>query len=314
MANLKEARLIFRQGLYILFLVSMVGFCCPSSALAAEKPTITVYGFECKASGGFWHDARWDIGTGMGEMLIDALFETGRFTVVERLNLGDVTFEQDLAAQGRVAAKKAAKMGKITGAQFIARGTITEFDVRKAGGAFGISLKHLGLGLKRQVAHIGGHLRIYDATTSEIYASHRFKKEVPATGIDIGYVDSNVGVSLGGFQKTPLGEATYYAIKDMVAFIVDRLPSEPPSAKITCPKCGTEVVAGSLYCPKCGAAMPKEELVKCPYCNAPLSSGVKFCPECGKQLLDITCESCGAKLAPGVKFCPHCGAKVGEPR
>jgi len=76
------------------FAVIFITVCLFSSPAFAYKPTVTVYGFETKASSGFWHDTKWDIGTGMGEMLSDALVNTGKFDVVERMNLSDITTEQ----------------------------------------------------------------------------------------------------------------------------------------------------------------------------------------------------------------------------
>jgi curli biogenesis system outer membrane secretion channel CsgG len=67
--------------------------CFFSNPALAYKPRVAVYGFETKASSGFWHDAKWDIGTGMAEMLSDALVNTGKFNVVERINLNDITTE-----------------------------------------------------------------------------------------------------------------------------------------------------------------------------------------------------------------------------
>jgi len=95
-------RLLFVSVVSFVFMFSQISYA------ADYKPTVTVYGFEVKASSGFWHDAKWDIGTGMGEMLIDALVNTGKFNVVERLNLSDITTEQDLVTGGRVSKKKQA--------------------------------------------------------------------------------------------------------------------------------------------------------------------------------------------------------------
>ena len=84
-----------------------------STPAFAYKPRVAVYGFESKASSGFWHDAKWDIGTGMGEMLVDALVGTNRFQVMERLNIEDITTEQDLVTGGRVSRKTGAATGKM---------------------------------------------------------------------------------------------------------------------------------------------------------------------------------------------------------
>lgn len=281
-----------------------------ASPCLAYKPRVTVYGFESKASSGFWHDAKWDIGTGMGEMLVDALVNTGRFEVVERLNLGDITTEQDLVTGGRVSKKTGARTGAIKGAEYIVRGTITEFDYRQSGGGLGLKIKGFNLGAKTSEAHIGGIIRIYDATTGEIYASKRFEKRVPATGLTVGYYERGIGGTLGGFKKTPLGKATHMAIKDMVDFISMKIPSTPRVEKVPCPKCGASVAATEQFCPKCGADMSLRLPDTCPTCGTEVTKGTKFCPNCGTQLAGVTCPECGKKLPAGTNFCPHCGSKV----
>ena len=266
------------------FAVIFITVCLFSSPALAYKPTVTVYGFETKASSGFWHDAKWDIGTGMGEMLSDALVNTGKFDVVERMNLSDITTEQDLVTGGRVSSATGAKTGSMKGAEYIVRGTITEFTYKESGGGLGITIKGFNLGGETSEARIGGIIKIYDATTGEIYGSKRFEKKVPASGLTLGYYNKGIGGTIGGFKKTPLGKATHLAIADMVDYISDKIPSEPRAAKVVdqkCPKCGTEI-----------------------------TPGMQFCPNCGLQIQDVKCPECGKDLPAGTNFCPFCGAKA----
>ena len=294
------------------FLVAFVAFIflltASGASYAQGKPTITVYGFDVKASSSFWHDAKWDIGTGMGEMLVDALVKTSKFNVVERLNIGDITFEQDLVDQGRVSKKTGAKKGKMIGANYIARGTITEFDVSEQGAGAGIDIKGISLGLSGSTAHVGGIVRIYDSTTGEILTSQRFTREVPAGGFSVGYHRGGIGGDLGAFKRTPLGEATQLAINDIVDFIVANTSFEGP--QWVCGKCGAKVSGEAEFCQKCGASRPEEELEACPFCGAELSGSAKFCNNCGKQIKDVKCPKCGKALKPGANFCPDCGEKI----
>jgi curli biogenesis system outer membrane secretion channel CsgG len=275
---------IVMKRIFLSLVVSVV-LAVPQASYAADyKPTVTVYGFEVKASSGFWHDAKWDIGTGMGEMLIDALVNTGRFNVVERLNLGDITTEQDLVTGGRVSKKTGAKTGALKGAEYIVRGTITEFTYKESGGGLGLNIKGFNLGGTTSEAHIAGIIRIYDATTGEIYASQRFEKKAPASGLTVGYHQSGIGGNLGGFKQTPLGKATHFAIADMANFISDKIPSQPRAAgeiPAVCPKCGCDIEPGSKFCTNCGLQL---EGVKCPECKKELEPGTNFCPYCGARV------------------------------
>ena len=295
---------------YVLILTFVLSGLSITPARAAYKPRVAVYGFESKASGGFWHDAKWDIGTGMGEMLIDALVNTRRYEVVERLDLTDITTEQDLVTGGRVARKTGAKTGKLKGAEYIVRGTITEFSYKESGGDLGFSFKGISLGAKTSEAHIAGIIRIYDATTGEIYGSKRFVKKVPSTGLRVGYSRHGIGGSLGGFKKTPLGKATHLAIADMVGFISSEIPLEPRVEKIVCPKCGSSVSSAEKFCPKCSANLLTRAPEECPNCGADITAGTKFCQNCGTQVTGVSCPQCKKGLAAGTNFCPYCGAKV----
>jgi len=298
------------KRLLYFIVVSAIGINLAAGPCFAYKPRVTVYGFESKASSGFWHDAKWDVGTGMGEMLVDALVNTGKFEVVERLNLGDITTEQDLMTGGRVSRKTGAKTGKMKGAEYIVRGTITEFSYKESGGNLGVTIKGFNLGAKTSEAHIGGIIRIYDATTGEIYASKRFEKKIPASGLTVGYYKSGIGGTLGGFKKTPLGKATHMAIADMVDFVSAEIPLEPRVEKISCPKCGGMVASTEKYCPKCATDISLRAPEVCPKCGTEVPDGSKFCPNCGMQVKDVACPDCGKKLPAGTNFCPGCGSKV----
>lgn len=291
----------------ILFLTLLSAACFCTVSFATEKPTITVYGFECEASSGFWHDAKWDIGTGMGEMLVDALMATGKFNVVERLNVGDIIAEQDMVTQGRVSKKTGAKTGQMIGANYIARGSITEFDIQEAAGMGGINVKGISLGLNQSNAHIGGIIRIYDATTGQIFASQRFEKSVPATGVNFGYHRGGIGGDLGGFKKTPLGKATHFAIQDIVDFVVKTVPLEAPT--VVCSKCGSKESTSSGFCPKCGNKFAAS-ITNCPGCGEEITPGCTFCTNCGRQVAGVKCPKCNKELAPNENFCPDCGAQV----
>ena len=64
---------------------------------------------------------------GLTEMLTTELLKTGRFIVVERAAIKQVTGEQDFGASGRVNKETAAQLGKIIAAQTLITGEITEF-------------------------------------------------------------------------------------------------------------------------------------------------------------------------------------------
>ena len=79
-------------------------------------------------------------GRELSDMLSNELLGTGVFKVVERKKLEGVLNEQDLAASGRVAKGTAAKMGKLTGAQYLITGSVSSFEQSGSKGG-GLSFK-----------------------------------------------------------------------------------------------------------------------------------------------------------------------------
>ncbi len=66
-------------------------------------------------------------------------------------------------------------------------------------------------------------------------------------------------------------------------------PKPSTAAKVRCPKCGTEVDAGTKFCPQCGATLtppvPPAQPTVCLKCGAKLPGGAKFCPACGEKIV-----------------------------
>lgn len=127
------------------------------------------------------------------ELITTALFNTHRFTLVERKDLDGVLAEQDLGASGRVAQPSAAKIGKVLGAQYQIFAAVNEWTPQKGkvkGGLGGIVPGALG-GLKggKSEAEVAISFKIVDATTSEVI-------QAITTRATAG--NWNLGVGIGG--------------------------------------------------------------------------------------------------------------------
>lgn len=127
------------------------------------------------------------------ELITTALFNTRRFTLVERKDLEGVLGEQDLGASGRVAQPSAAKIGKVLGAQYQIFAAVNEWTPQKGkvkGGLGGIVPGALG-GLKagKSEAEVAISFKIVDATTSEVLQAITARATAG---------NWNLGVGLGG--------------------------------------------------------------------------------------------------------------------
>ena len=183
-----------------------------------------------------------EIGTGMAEMLGNALFATNRYIVLERQALDDVLLEQDLGASGRVKQQTAARIGEIEGADLLIMGTITEFEPGSSGAggeqesAFrlpgrvrrevGDVLGSVKLGGGVRKSHLAIIVKVVDARTGRRLAS----EQVEGTATDIeGMSGLSGGVLSGafsGYSKTPMEKAVRICIDEAVKLIVAKTPKE----------------------------------------------------------------------------------------
>ncbi len=167
------------------------------------------------------------IGDGMRDMLTTALFNSNRYIVLEREQLGAVLQEQDLAKEGRIKKGTEAPTGEVYGAELIITAAVTEFE----GGAKGVGggTKVLGIrvggGVKR--AHIAIDIRIIDTKTSQIVAATSVEGKASSFGLG-GWtrVGGSLPLALGGFSKTPTEKAIRVCIQKAVEYIVSQTPSE----------------------------------------------------------------------------------------
>jgi len=208
------------------------------------KKRIAVAGFENKVEPWWrWH---WDIGEGMSDMLVSALVETGRFTVLEREALQDILEEQRLAEEGRVSAQTAAQAGKLLGAQILIRGAITEFSHKKSGTGGQIKIKGFTIGGTKEVAHVAVDVRMYDTTSGEVLTSKPVEGGAETRALKVGVVYKDLAFGAGGFEKTPLGKATREVIKEAVELIISEMKKIPWEGSVVMLKDGKVYInAGS---------------------------------------------------------------------
>ena len=240
----------------ILLVVAMgvSGLGLPKSSLAQGKLRIAVTAFENKVKMPWW-DASWRIGEGLAEMLTTELMRTGRFIVVERQGLGDVVREQELGQSGLMRRETAAPTGQLLGAQVVVRGAITEFEARSSGAGAGVRSRDVAFEGKYQSAHVALDLRLIDASSGQVMASHHAAKAVPAAG---GALGARVGsVTFGGdaFFQTPIGQATRAAMQDAVQFVLATLAATSPTGGCVVGDCESGRGDGLYQCrSKCECA------------------------------------------------------------
>ena len=171
---------------------------------------------------------QWELGNNLGSMLESALFDTGRFVLVERQKLTAVIQEQDLAASGRTAgARQVAQTGVIRPARYLATGAVTTVDDATSGGGGGIGYGGVRIGGSMKKAQITIIAKLIDTSTGEIVAQERITGRPGGIGMSLGLNRGGFSGALGGFTKTPLGEAAQDCINQAAKFFAKQMETFP---------------------------------------------------------------------------------------
>ena len=185
-------------------------------ALAADKPALGVSEFKNDVNANWWSS---DVAKDLTALLANELSSTGKFKVVERNKLNAVLDEQDLADSGRIDKKSGAKIGKLTGAQYLVFATVSAFDTQSRGTGGGLSYRGISVGGKKEDAYIAVDLRVVDTTTGEVEFTRTVEARAGSYGMTGGYYRGGWGGSLGKYENTPTGKA----IRGVIIEITDYL-------------------------------------------------------------------------------------------
>ena len=186
------------------------------SVVAKDRAVVAVLDFTNETRAHWWQT---DVGRELGGMLANELVSTGAFKVVERNKLDSVLGEQDLGASGRVSKSTAAKMGQVTGAQYLITGNVAAYDENTKGTGGGIGFKGISIGGKSSKAYLAIDLRWVNATTGEVEFVRTVEGHSKGGGMSLGFSRSGFGGSLGGHKKTPAGKAIRAALIEATDYL-----------------------------------------------------------------------------------------------
>jgi curli biogenesis system outer membrane secretion channel CsgG len=210
----------------------ILALACAVGASAQTKKTMSIENFDYSAvmtAVQSIFGTQMNIGQGIQAMMTKRVASDGRFTVVERRKVANLTKEQDFAASNRVKQGSGARIGQIKGADLTLMGDIVVFgrDDRKVSGGVGAIVPGAGGvagGYKADgKAVVVLDYRIVDVETSEVIASGEARGESKRTskGFGAGLLVGLVGVggavdmSSSNFGETIIGEATMDAVNKL---------------------------------------------------------------------------------------------------
>lgn len=151
------------------------------------------------------------VGQGLTDMLVDSLFNSNRFIVLERERLKEVTEEQDLSNSSRFRKDTAVPLGGMEGAQLLVRGSVTTFEPNCKGGSIIVA--------SAKEACIAINLRIIDAETGRVVNATTVQGTSGSTGVGLVHTSSALPIGLGAYNKTPMETAMRNCIEAAVQSI-----------------------------------------------------------------------------------------------
>lgn len=221
-----------------VIMLSFIAVLLLEGTVSAQKPILAVMEFDMAAS----YRAKRTLGTGLSDMLTNALVEDGSFRVVERKRINEILQEQDLGLGGVTDPSTSASIGRMIGANYLVMGTITEYKEKESGGAASALLGSAIAGMKMYKSHIGFTVRIVNSSSGEILVSKSVDKKV-----------SSVGVSSRGLWGAPSGsfyesqsmqDAIEQALIETVGIIKNEVNKLPQAEVVTTQRLNSvEVVA-----------------------------------------------------------------------
>ena len=189
------------------------------------KAAIAVGDFQVKAA-----NAGQYIGDGLREMLLTALHGSGRYVVVERIDIKGLAAEQALSRSRMARPGQAIAEGQMDVAELMVYGAVTEFvpEVRGGGLAIGLPNVPITLGMQGKSAHMALDVRVVDVASGRVLATGRVVGEAHSTqatvGANISVRGATMPATLGGFQNTPMEQAIRECVEKAVAYVAGNTP------------------------------------------------------------------------------------------
>lgn len=168
-----------------------------------------------------------ELGSGVADIFVTEAFRSGRFRITERGELDKVLLEQNLAQSGRIDPATAADVGRITGAELIVLGSLSEFGITTTGGG-GRVLGVFGGSAETVTARVTVDIRMVDAVTAEVLAIGTSTSEVSQTNVTVDVLNVIRALQAGRTGTTIVDIAVRNAIRGAIDEAAASLPPKAP--------------------------------------------------------------------------------------
>ncbi len=155
------------------------------------------------------------LGAGVADIFVTEAFRSERFRITERAQLDAVLSEQNLALSGRVEPSTAAQVGRITGADLLALGSLSELSVTTTGGGGGV-LGVFGGEVETVTVRATVDLRLVDAVSAEVRAIGVATSEISQSNVRLDLLNVVRALQAGRSGTTIVDIAVRNAIRGAI--------------------------------------------------------------------------------------------------
>jgi curli biogenesis system outer membrane secretion channel CsgG len=189
------------------------------------KATVAVGDFQVKAA-----RANQYIGDGLREMLLTALHNSGRFIVVERIDIKGLAAEQALSRSAMARPDMAIPGAQMDVADVMVNGAVTEFEGEASGSDFQMGMPSVPFTASRggKTTHMAIDIRVIDVRSGRLLMARRVTGSADASKGSFGASPKVSGETLpfsfGAFRNTPMEKAIRDAVIQATQYVSDNLP------------------------------------------------------------------------------------------
>ncbi len=218
-----------KYSLYVLICMTLLPYTLLAQAneenfefnYQGPKCVLTVGDFGVRLKG-----APENLGDGLREMLMTALFESNYFVVVDRMDMKGLTAEQLLSDSFMSNPDAILSQGQMHPAELLVYGAIVAAEAGGGGARIKLPWIPMKVGGKHHLAKITINLRVVDSASGEVVATHFIDGTAHSGGASVGASVSgyDIPVSLEAVKNTPVELAIRDCIYRSVIKLCETIP------------------------------------------------------------------------------------------
>ena len=182
---------------------------------------------------------------GIRDMMINALFNSKKFIVLERQNIDKIDWEQEFSNSASAGEKTRIPIGQMEGAELLLIGSLNTLEAKQSGGNFGgvvssvmDNLGYIGTPYAEQAtsaniswdnARAAMEIRVVDARTSRVVAATMVEGNARSMGIGTSkttysYNAGSLPLGFSMYKNTPVEDAFRKMVDATVEFLISKTP------------------------------------------------------------------------------------------